>query len=196
MPRRVIDGEGMWSSSKLERCKEFAIVEYAWLYPLADANGSFELTNLKTIHGKVAVIRPSLTIDHLRAIFTEFHQNGLLFIWGIGGKQYGHWTGSDVVGRLPSVSTRQRFAPTAPPVPKNELHEYVMRHSRVHHESLMTGVGVGLGLEKGVGLGLEDQNQNLCANALEEKTEEPAWYMDKGKKIYWRPNGDSKAVAQ
>ncbi|MGB6428998.1 MAG: hypothetical protein WBF06_00320, partial [Candidatus Acidiferrales bacterium] len=46
------------------------------------------------------------------------------------GKRYGHWTGSDVPGRLPAPSWRVRLEKLAPPVPRKELAEYVARFSR------------------------------------------------------------------
>ncbi len=52
MPKRLIDFEAMWASDKLAACAEWAQVEYAWVYGLADANGSFELTNVRVIWGR------------------------------------------------------------------------------------------------------------------------------------------------
>ena len=101
MPKRVIDFDAMWGSDKLASCAEWAQAEYAWLYGLADASGCFELTNLRVIWGRVAAIRRNLTIERLEQIFDEFQDKGLLFVWEHEGKRYGHWSGSDVPGRLP-----------------------------------------------------------------------------------------------
>jgi hypothetical protein len=130
MPKRVIDFDAMWGSDKLAACAEWAQAEYAWLYGLADASGCFELTNLRVIWGRVAAIRRNLTIERLEQIFNEFQDKGLLFVWEHQGKQYGHWTGSDVPGRLPPPSWRMRLERFAPPVPKQQLAEYVARFSR------------------------------------------------------------------
>ena len=94
MPKRVLDGDAMWASSKLESCKPEHIAEYSWLYPLADCNGSFEMTSLRVLCGKVYAIRRGFTEDDLRSCLVDFEKNGLLFVWSVRGKVYGHWTGS------------------------------------------------------------------------------------------------------
>jgi hypothetical protein len=104
MPKRVIDFDAMWASDKLAACAEWAQAEYAWFYGLADASGSFELTNLRVIWGRVAAIRTGLTLARVTEVFEEFARRGLLFTWEENGKRYGHWTGSDVPGRLPAPS--------------------------------------------------------------------------------------------
>jgi hypothetical protein len=124
MPKRVIDFEAMWASDKLSRCAEWAQAEYAWLYGLADANGSFELTNLRVIWGRVAAIRKNLSLERLEQIFGEFSDKGLLFTWEENGKKYGHWTHSDLPGRLPPQSWRNRLERLAPPVPAAALEKY------------------------------------------------------------------------
>jgi len=43
MPR-LIDYGALWSSDQIARCAEWAQAEYVWLYGLADAYGSFEVT--------------------------------------------------------------------------------------------------------------------------------------------------------
>ncbi len=130
MPKRVIDFDAMWGSDKLASCAEWAQAEYAWLYGLADASGCFELTNLRVIWGRVAAVRRNLSLERLEQIFLEFQDKGLLFAWEENGKRYGHWTGSDVPGRLPAPSWRVRLERLAPPVPKQQLAEFMSRFSR------------------------------------------------------------------
>ncbi len=124
MPKRVIDFDAMWASDKIAACADWAQAEYAWLYGLADASGCFELTNLRVIWGRVSAIRKNLTLERLAEIIEEFHARGLLFTWEENGKRYGHWTGSDVPGRLPAPSWRARLERLAPPVPEAELAAY------------------------------------------------------------------------
>jgi hypothetical protein len=176
MPKRVIDYEAMWASDKIDACPEWAQAEYAWCYGLADANGSFELTNLRVPHSKVAAIRKSLSLERFKQIIEEFQNKGLLFVWTENGKRYGHWTGSDKPGRLPRESRRTpRYGPIlAPPVPKEELAAYVTRSAlrretgpgpnnsddKSRYQSVycdikpVDGLGVGLGLGEGVGVGV------------------------------------------
>ncbi len=125
MPKRVLDFDALWASDKIASCAAWAQAEYAWLYGLADASGSFELTNLRVIWGRVAAVRKDLTLERLEEIFQEFIARGLLFTWEAGGKRYGHWTGSDVPGRLPPPSWRSRLERLAPPVPRQKLAEYM-----------------------------------------------------------------------
>jgi len=130
MPKREIDFDAMWGSDKLASCAEWAQVEYAWLYGLADASGCFELTNLRVIWGRVAAIRCNLSLERLEQILHEFRDKGLLFVLEEHGKRYGHWTGSDVPGRLPAPSWRVRLERLAPPVPKQQLAEFMSGFSR------------------------------------------------------------------
>jgi hypothetical protein len=138
MPKRVLDFDALWASDKLAACAEWAQSEYAWLYGLADASGSFEITNLRVIWGRVAAIRKNLTLERLQEIFDEFIARGLLFTWEENGKRYGHWTGSDVPGRLPRRSWRMRLEKLAPPVPCAALAIYSARFGG-SKESMVAG---------------------------------------------------------
>jgi len=82
MPKRVIDFDALWASDKLASCAEWAQSEYAWLYGLADASGSFEMTNLRVIWGRVAAIRKNLTLERLQEIFDEFIARASLHLGG------------------------------------------------------------------------------------------------------------------
>ena len=121
MPKRVIDFDAMWASDKIASCADWAQAEYAWLYGLADASGCFELTNVRVIWGRVSAIRKNLTLERLEQVLGEFVARGLLFTWEENGKRYGHWTGSDVPGRLPAPSWRARLERLGPPGPPRSL---------------------------------------------------------------------------
>jgi len=125
MPKRVLDFDAIWASDKLASCAPWARAEYTWMYGLADSNGSFELTNQRVIFGRVYAIREDISIEHLSRVLEEFHAKGLLFLWEENGKKYGHWTGSDVPGRLPPPSWRARLERLAPPVPRAALAKYL-----------------------------------------------------------------------
>ncbi|MFY9585663.1 MAG: hypothetical protein WAR21_14340 [Candidatus Acidiferrales bacterium] len=151
MAKRVIDFNALWGSDKLAACALWARREYAWLYGLADCAGSFELTNLRVVWGRVAANRPDLSLRKLEKIFNEFHAKGLLFIWEDSGKRYGHWTGSDRPGRLPRPSWRERLERFAPEVPEQKLLEYVNSFSSrniTHRREETHAQGLDLGLDR------------------------------------------------
>jgi len=156
----MIDFEALWSSDKLSGCAEWAQAEYAWLYGLADANGSFEITNLRVIWGKVAAIRKNLSIERLEQIFSEFNAKGLLFIWEENGKSYGHWTGSDKPGRLPRPSYRKRMKALAIDVPSEKLSLYLkslsLNNITLPREEPHAWVRFGLGLVR--------EGKDICAS--------------------------------
>jgi hypothetical protein len=156
VPKRVIDFEAMWGSDKIDACPEWAQAEYAWIYGLADANGSFELSNLRVPYSKVAAIRKNLPFERFEQIIGEFNEKGLLFVWSENGKRYGHWTNSDRPGRLPQPTRRgPRYGPIfAPQVPKCELQAYLTRSlTRCDKESVARDAESVLGLGLGVGKG-------------------------------------------
>jgi len=152
MPKRVIDFDAMWASDKIAACAEWAQAEYAWLYGMADCAGCFELTNLRVIWGRVAAIRRSFSMERLEQVLDEFQDKGLLFVWNESGKRYGHWTGSDVPGRLPPPSWRNRLERLAPAVPRELFSKYVAAHSvgvknKSRCESLSDGTSAACGRE-------------------------------------------------
>jgi hypothetical protein len=152
MPKRVIDFDAMWASDKISACAEWAQAEYAWLYGLADCAGCFELTNIRVIWGRVASIRRNFSMERLEQVLEEFQDKGLLFVWNESGKRYGHWTGSDVPGRLPPSSWRNRLERLAPAVPREQFVKYVALHSvgvknKSRCESLPDGTSAACGRE-------------------------------------------------
>lgn len=142
----------MWGSDKLAACEIWARREYAWLYPLADANGCFELTSLRVIWGKVAANRPDLSLQRLQEVFEQFTRHGLLFTWATNGKRYGHWTRSE--GRLPPRSERRRHKSLAPDIPVGELAKYLNSFG-IKEVSNVVDLGRDLVLVRGLDLDLE-----------------------------------------
>jgi len=129
--KRIIDYDAVWLSDRLGACQPEFRYEYLWLYGLADARGSFELQTPKKIHHRVSAIRPDLTEEKIEAALKEFTDNGLLFIWEVTGKRYGHWVGSTKPGRLPTKAQRDRsnYKVETPPVPLAALKDYCEEHS-------------------------------------------------------------------
>ena len=154
MPKRVIDFDAVWASDKLANCAPWARAEYTWIYGLADSNGSFELTNLRVIFGRAYAIRDDVTIQHMSRALEEFRGKGLLFVWEENGKKYGHWTGSDVPGRLPPPSWRARLERLAPPVPQAALANYLSAFSSSRLKAV-PGKAQGQDLDLGLDLDLD-----------------------------------------
>lgn len=199
MPPHVLQFEAMWSSDKLAACASWAQAEYAWLYGLADVNGSFELTNLRVLWGKVAAIRKELSIERLEQVFDEFTSRGLLFIWERDGKKFGHWTGSDQPGRLLPPALRKRYRPGAPPVPKNELRAYLKSFSQSQCnliEVSRTGEGEGEGSRAPHAPSPEPSAPSVSPSpgisALEQDTRAAAF------EVFWEkwPRREAKAAAR
>lgn len=113
MPKRVIDADAVHNSDKVGRCRPEHKAEYTWLYGLADANGNFEMTNVRSLHSKAyAPIRPEVSVEFVKSILADFERNGLLYTWFENGKKYGHWTGCEKPGRLPPKPHRKRYSGT------------------------------------------------------------------------------------
>ena len=142
VPKRVLDGEGFWGSRKLRRCPVWIRREYPYLYPLADCNGSFEL-DIPVILGKLKPNRPDLSFRKLRLIFDTFLKEGLLFLWAEHAREYGHWTGSERVGRLPRLSRRSNKYEKrlAPPMPQKSYGKYLQRFGATLFVSAPDAVG-------------------------------------------------------
>lgn len=164
MPKRVLDFDAVWASDKLASCAPWARAEYTWIYGLADSNGSFELTNLRVIFGRVYAIREDISIRQLARVLDEFHGKGLLFLWEENGKKYGHWTGSDVPGRLPAPSWRARLERLAPPVPRAALASYMSAFSSSKLKA-SPGTAQAQDLDLDLGLDLEREEEAAAARS-------------------------------
>jgi hypothetical protein len=188
MPKRVIDFDAIWASDKLAHCASWARAEYTWIYGLADSNGSFELTNLRVIFGRAYAIREDVTIQHLSRALEEFAGKGLLFVWEENGKKYGHWTGSDVPGRLPPPSWRARLERLAPPVPQAALANYLSAFSNSRLKAV-PGKAQGQDLDLDLVLDL-DREVNAAAehaHATERQTSKPPVNSPGGALIFDHP---------
>jgi hypothetical protein len=124
MPKRVIDGEGLWRSDKLTRVQPQSFrSEYANLLPLALANGVFE-ANARRIWSTVySYNRPEITLEHVEQILAEFERAKLLFRWTDprSVKDWGYWIGIDEPGRLPAPSRLRQGHEILGPEPPAEL---------------------------------------------------------------------------
>lgn len=160
MPKRLIDYEAVWSSYKLSRCKPSSRVEYLWVYGLADAGGSFDMTNLRSLWGKVSPIRPNLTFKKFKSVLTDFEKHGLLFTWTTKQKTFGHWVGSRLPGRLPAPSQKSRFYFVCPEPPTQELEAYISGVESRQRFDLPQGRGLNQDVD-GIGIGKEGRGKGI-----------------------------------
>jgi hypothetical protein len=168
MPKRVIDGEGLWRSDKLARIQAPWIkAEYANLLPLAHANGSFEANPRRIWSTVYSYNRPEITVEQVEQILVEFERVKLLFRWidGPTGKQWAYFIGIEKPGRLPPPSRlRQRHEVLGAEPPKDLLGKFFAESepngSPLASQSVPNGrLGFGLGLGTGSGSGLPMASQ-------------------------------------
>lgn len=182
MPKRIIDYDALWSSQKLERCPEWARIEYLWIYGLADANGVFEMTNVFALWCKVCAIRPSLTLELFKETLAIFEGVGLLFSWVEKGKKYGFWTNSDKDARLPAPSDRKKYKTIGAKPLKNQIHEYESKiESRFNRdlsrdltrEEVSSRLALGLHIGSHIGLPQQENSAEKPQRVPENIPEEP-----------------------
>ena len=110
MPKRVIDGDALWVSEKLLSVPEEFRVEYAWLLPLAQANGCFECSSMLVWRTCYSALRPEWKIEDVAAMLDAFEAAKMLFRFQRNGKTYGFFVGAEKEGRLQKPSDRTRVA--------------------------------------------------------------------------------------
>lgn len=167
MPKRIVDGDGVWRSDKLARVhpQEWR-AEYANMLPLAQANGSFEVNSRRVWSAVYSYNRSGLTQENVEAILAEFERVRLLFRWFTAdGKEWGYWTGIDKPGRLPPPSRKNRRHEAVGAEPPRELLQQFLTVEKVGVERMANhevatgqpmdshtvadgclGLGLGLGL--------------------------------------------------
>lgn len=119
-PKRVLDGEAMWGSEKLKRLPEQVRVHYAWLLPLAMANGVFECDARLIWSRCYSYGLDHFSVQDVERLLNQLEEHELLIRWQAQGKTWGYWVGIDKPGRLPPVS-RRGFHEIVGPDPPEEL---------------------------------------------------------------------------
>jgi hypothetical protein len=149
VPKRVVDGEGIWRSEKLSRVPEEFRAEYANLLPLALANGTFEVEPRRVWSQAYAFNRPDISVSDVEAFLLEFERAGMLFSWidRTDGKVWGFWVGINKPGRLPAASRlKARHETLGPEPPKEALEQYLAAHRPANGQPMVSlGSGSGLG---------------------------------------------------
>ena len=125
MPKRIVDGDALWTSNKLRQVRREFQAEYANLIPLALANGTFECDARLIWRAVYSYNRDHITIETVAAILQEFEDCLMLYRWQADdGKVYGYWIGIDATGRLPGPS-RNSHDKRGPEVPRNALAQWL-----------------------------------------------------------------------
>lgn len=158
MPKRVIDGEGLWRSKKLKKVPAQYRAEYANLLPIAAANGSFECDPDSIWADVYAFNRPEVTPEMVVQILDELEKAELLRRWTEVGKVWGYWEGICKAGRLPT-SHLDRYKNLPPVPPRAEIQSGTVPDNPGESEKLPLGIGIGTGLGFVSGLGEGDENQ-------------------------------------
>ena len=122
MPKRVVDGEGIWGSDKILSLREEHRPEYANLVPLAEANGVFEADAYKVWSRVYSYNRRGVTPEWVSDLLSELIRVGLLLVWEDKkrGKVWGYWEGNQKPGRLPKQSEQDKYK-NLPPNPPSSL---------------------------------------------------------------------------
>jgi hypothetical protein len=126
MPKRMLDGDRLWRSDKLRQVQpESFRAEYANIYPLALANGSFECAPERVWYEVYAYNRPSITAENVRAILDEFERVKLLFRWhDASNKQWGYWVGCEKTLPTPAQISQSRYK-AGEAVPEQGLRDFL-----------------------------------------------------------------------
>jgi hypothetical protein len=165
MPKRVLDGEGVWRSNKISRLPDWVKPEFANLIPLAFANGVFECCTRLVWSQVYAFNRPEISVDKVEEILDHLERAKLLFRWvDETGRTWGFWIGIDKPGRLPSESRKnkkhERIGPTPP---EDKLAHFLTAadskltergRPMASHGSAIGEVGFGSGIGSGSGTGI------------------------------------------
>jgi hypothetical protein len=175
MPKRVVDGEGLWRSDKLSMIEPASRrAEYANLLPLALSNGVFEANPRRIWATVYSYNRPDVTLEDVVEILDEFERVKLLFRWtAADGKVWGYWTGIEKPGRLPGVSRRGKNEAIGPEPPLDSIRK-VLDSNGIHTETIEqprgTDLRLGLGLGFGLGLG-GGMDSNGIHGSLQDRPE-------------------------
>jgi hypothetical protein len=128
MPKRIVDGEGLWRSDKIASIRTpWMKAEFANLIPLATANGTFEVNPRRIWSAVYAYNRAEVTLEMVEQLLDELERVKLLFRWTDSQTQkpWGFWVGIDKPGRLPGRSRRGRNEVVGPEPPADELRKFV-----------------------------------------------------------------------
>lgn len=119
MPKRIIDGDALWLSSKVNKMpKEFRLHYANWI-PLAEANGVFEADPARICARVYSFLLPEFTIRQVKKVLDAMVEVGLVRVWEAEGKTWGYFIGIEKKGRLPGLREIEWYK-NLPPNPPEE----------------------------------------------------------------------------
>jgi len=183
MAKRLVDGDAIWSSDKLQNVPEEFRAEYAWVLPLAEANGCCEYNPAIIFRDCYAYLRPGWSATKVEELFTALEQAKMVFRFKAKyeptdkERTWCFFIGME--SRLPAPSDRAKYKYNAKIVPVEDLAEFLEQDiatvSTRYRDVLATtsrnrigdrlGIGVGSGVGKGKGsiyLSNELTNEQAC----------------------------------
>lgn len=146
MPKRMVDGEGLWLSPKVRSLPAEYRMHYANWLPLAEANGAFEVNTHQILVRVYSFLLPKITEKVVKKILNEFEKAGLLEIYEQKDKTWGYFTGIEKGGRLPPKSQLLRYKGLPPLPPRMCLGD-----NKDDPTDILTGFGLdrlGSGLDR------------------------------------------------
>jgi hypothetical protein len=165
MPKRLIEGENIWTSEKLQQVPEELRPEYMWVLPLAEANGCCEFSPAIIWKECYALLRPGWTPKRVEELFDALEAAKVVFRFKARYDQtqkertWCYFVGMEK--RLPRPSERSKYKVHRSIVPTKELAEFLGESieivAQLYRGVVATGsllsVGVGAGEDVGVGIG-------------------------------------------
>ena len=132
MPRRIVDGDAVWTSKRLRGlgADPMPALCYVWMLPLAASNAVFE-SDPELIWRKCFSWFGgwSITPDRVGELLQLYEENGLLFRWRQDEKDFGYWAGMEKPDRLPPTSEKLRKNYVCgPEPPPKRLRAYLRKH--------------------------------------------------------------------
>lgn len=164
MPKRLVDGEALWRSDKLNKVVPAKFrAEYANLIPLAEADGTFEADPRRVWANVYSYNRPDVTVAQVSEMLSAFEEAGMLVRKvDENGKVWGMFVG--IEERLPAKSQRGRYKQGKASV-FNQMSD-IQSNSRPNPDEVHAGlVRFGLGKDR---LGLEPIKSRLADSVSPE----------------------------
>ena len=170
MPKRIVDGEGLWRSDKLGAIEPPALrAEYANLLPLALANGTFECNPRLVWASVYSYNRPEITLETVVHLLDELIRVKMLFPFvAADGKEWAYWVGINRKGRLPPPSRIEKgFDKVGQPVPADQLEAFLgteASEAEAVASGQLAGSYIGTGSGEGNGIGIGEGTGNEIEN--------------------------------